>query len=179
MFCEFCGSELENGAKFCSECGAKVPEAAPAVAAAAVASAIPEPQVQPEVQKPYEPAASYSQPQQYNAQPDSYSQPRQYAAQPSSDQGSGVAMRSMIFGIASLAVYVITFIPGISYLTPVAGIVFAILALIGSAKATKLGATGGKVKAARITGIIGIIVGAIAMIVDIIVIFVNIVEYMF
>lgn len=166
MFCEFCGSELENGAKFCSECGAKVPEAAPAVAAAAVASAIPEPQVQPEVQKPYEPAASYS-------------QPRQYAAQPSSNQGSGVAMRSMIFGIASLAVYVITFIPGISYLTPVAGIVFAILALIGSAKATKLGATGGKVKAARITGIIGIIVGAIAMIVDLIVIFVNIVEYMF
>lgn len=55
MMCQYCGAPLEEGTSFCTQCGAPIPEAAPAPAPAPV----PQPEKQPEItkrKKPLHPA---------------------------------------------------------------------------------------------------------------------------
>lgn len=58
MFCENCGTQLKDGAKFCPNCGAKVEGAAPAQSAPSSAYVPPTPEPQPTpYQTPHQMAA--------------------------------------------------------------------------------------------------------------------------
>jgi len=77
MFCENCGKNLPDGAKFCNGCGAKTEAVQPAYAAAAEpapARPAPPPPVyaQPQAQTAYAPGQTYAQqPPAYSGQPGS------------------------------------------------------------------------------------------------------------
>ena len=71
MFCENCGKNLPDGAKFCNGCGAKTEPVQPAYPAAAE-SAPARPVPPPPAQTAYAPQQTYTpQPPAYSVQPDS------------------------------------------------------------------------------------------------------------
>lgn len=69
MFCEKCGTKLEEGSLFCEKCGARVQAAAPEVEGTPAAEAAPAPQpvpmynqqAAPQYQQPYQQAPMYNQ----------------------------------------------------------------------------------------------------------------------
>ncbi len=77
MFCENCGKNLPDGAKFCNGCGAKTEAVQPAYAAAAEPAPArpvspPPAYVQPPAQAAYAPQQTYAPPSPaYSGQPDS------------------------------------------------------------------------------------------------------------
>ena len=72
MFCENCGKNLPDGAKFCNGCGAKTEAVQPAYAAAAEPAPAPPAYTPPPAQTAYAPQQTYApQPPAYSGQPGS------------------------------------------------------------------------------------------------------------
>lgn len=163
MFCEQCGSHIQDGEAFCTNCGAHAPaaQAAPAPAPA------PGPVVQPIIQTPAQPVEPvYQQPvyqQSLPVQP-IYQQPvyQQPAYQAvvitpfERPKPNGFATAGMVLGIVTCALYwtsVFNMIPGIM------AIVFSIAGI------TKKDCGGkGKCIAGFITAGVGMLLGIIALI---------------
>lgn len=98
MFCQNCGSQIPDGAKFCESCGAPAPEAAAEVVQEVTETVeTPVEEVAQEVQSYTEPATDSYQQTYDNT---SYTQP-DYYAQPTGGK-KGFAIASMICGIVSL-----------------------------------------------------------------------------
>ncbi|MBR4915425.1 MAG: hypothetical protein IKZ42_09120 [Clostridiales bacterium] len=165
MFCEQCGSFLQDGESFCTNCGAPAP-AAKAAPAPAPAPA-PGPVVQPIVQTPAQPVqpvyqqTSYqqSQPVQPIYQQPVYQQPAYQAVVITPferPKPNGFATAGMVLGIVTCALYwtsVFNMIPGIM------AIVFSIAGI------TKKDCGGkGKCIAGFITAGVGMLLGIIALI---------------
>ncbi len=140
MYCESCGSQINDGQAFCSNCGAPVkaapaanaasaPAAAPVMAAPAAA---PQPVYQqPAPQPVYQPVAQpvYQQPV-YSAQPavvvqqPVYAQP---AAQPAAPRGNGPATAGLTFGILTV---VFCWSSYFTYVFGLLGLIFSIIGLV-------------------------------------------------
>jgi len=149
MNCKNCGTPLEDGQKFCMNCGTKVEPAAvePAVVEpvapepAAVEPAVVEPAVvepaavEPEAPKPVmeqAPEVKYEAPKQETPVAAPY-QPQQNPvyAQPVADKSAskGFAITSMVCGIVA-CVCCCSIVPGAAYILPIVAIVFGILTLV-------------------------------------------------
>ena len=156
MYCEQCGSLIENGEAFCSNCGA------PAPASKAASEPAPGPVVQPIMQadiRPIKPV--YEQPQPvYQPQPaqplypqPAYQQPAyQSVVTPFETKKSNVfAVLGLIFGIITAVfswLILFNMVPGI------AGIVLSVIGLTQKNAGKKGMATAG-----LITSIAGILIG--------------------
>ena len=180
MFCEQCGSFIQDGEVFCTNCGAKATPADIAVQPAPAPA--PGPVVQPIIQTPAQPVQTdYQQPQpvqpvyqqpvyqqpvyQQPAYPQPilpvYQQPA-YMTQPvvitpfEKKSGNSMATVGMIFGIITVATYWLTILnlgPGII------AIIFSILGL------TKKNASGkGRAIAGLITAGVGILLGILVLV---------------
>lgn len=170
MFCEQCGSFIQDGEVFCTNCGAKATPADIAVQPAPAPA--PGPVVQPIIQTPAQPVQPvyqqpvYQQPtyqQPANTQPIQpvYQQPA-YIAQPvvitpfEKKSGNSMATVGMIFGIITVATYWLT----ILNLGP--GIIAIIFSIIGL---TKKNASGkGRAIAGLITAGVGIALGILVLV---------------
>ena len=121
MFCENCGSRLQDGERFCSNCGSPVKAAAQQPAAPQPAPqpvAPPQPVVPPEYQQPRRPAAPQYQAPQYQApqQPAPQYQPApqnyapQFGAQPEQKPKKKKRTGILVAGIALVlvAAFVVT-----------------------------------------------------------------------
>ena len=153
MYCEQCGSLIENGEAFCSNCGAP----APASKAASEPAPAPGPVVQPIMQADIQPIKpAYEQPQPvYQPQPAQplYPQPAyQSVITPFETKKSNVfAVLGLIFGIITAVfswLILFNMIPGI------AGIVLSVIGLTQKNAGKKGMATAG-----LITSIAGILIG--------------------
>lgn len=156
MYCEQCGSLIENGEAFCSNCGA------PAPASKAASEPAPEPVVQPIMQADIQPIKpAYEQPQPvYQPQPaqplypqPAYQQPAyQSVVTPFETKKSNVfAVLGLIFGIITAVfswLILFNMVPGI------AGIVLSVIGLTQKNAGKKGMATAG-----LITSIAGILIG--------------------
>lgn len=165
MFCENCGSLIQEGEAFCSNCGAKVssqaaqptPAPAPAPAPAQV-QAIPVQPVhnvyQPPYQNPYQQTPGqpvyaqpiyqqpiYQQPAYQNAEFTSISRPR----------SNPIAIVGMIFGIISI------FFSWTMIFNGIPGLVAIICSIVGLTR--KNSSAKGCAIAGLITGILGILLG--------------------
>lgn len=154
MICKNCGAQLEEGASFCTVCGAKVE---------AEVQAQPQPQPQPQFQAQPQP--------QYQAQPQ-YQQPRPQVNIPAA--GAPNATPALVFGIIgiSLACFAACFcaVPFLNFIFAIIGVIFSGIAL-GKAKAyyAQGGVPSGKVKTGKILGTIGLICSIILIVVGVIV----------
>lgn len=161
MYCEKCGSQIENGLNFCPECGAPVakvnsaasvaPAAAAAVTETVASTAVPTETVAPSYTEPT-PAAqtSYQQPantayQQPNYQQPSYQQPTyqqaSYQANYSTPMSEGEAGRSpaksaLILGIIGLVLDFTTYFS-------IVGLILGIIGLVKASASKKAGFKGG------------------------------------
>ena len=158
MYCEQCGSLIENGEAFCSNCGAP----APASKAASEPAPAPGPVVQPIMQADIQPIKpAYEQPQPvYQPQPaqplypqPAYQQPAyQSVITPFEPQKNNVfAVLGLIFGIITAVfswLILFNMVPGI------AGIVLSVIGLTQKNAGKKGMATAG-----LITSIAGITIG--------------------
>lgn len=156
MYCEQCGSLIENGEAFCSNCGA------PAPASKAASEPAPGPVVQPIMQADIQPIKPvYEQPQPvYQPQPaqplypqPAYQQPAyQSVVTPFETKKSNVfAVLGLIFGIITAVfswLILFNMVPGI------AGIVLSVIGLTQKNAGKKGMATAG-----LITSIAGILIG--------------------
>lgn len=164
MYCEQCGSFIQDGEAFCSNCGAPAPAAKPAAAPGPepapgpVVQPIIQTQAQP-VQPVYQQAAQPVQPvYQQAAQPvqpiyqtPAYQQPGVVITPFERPQKNTVATVGMVFGIVTCALYWTT----IFNIIP--GTVGIICSCIGLAKKNATGK--GKSIAGLITSIVGILLG--------------------
>lgn len=169
MYCEQCGSFIENGESFCSNCGAPAPASASAPASAPAPAPGPEPApgpvVQPIVQSPAQPVEPvYPQPVQPVYQSPLYQQPVQpIYQQPAYMQGgvvvtpfdrpqkNTIATIGMIFGIVTISLFwlmIFNFVPGV---------VGTVLSCIGLAKKNAEGK--GRAIAGLVTSVLGILLG--------------------
>ena len=152
MYCDKCGSFLEEGVKFCPNCGAQV--AAPAVVKEAVVAEEP---AQPVYEQPEAPV--YEQPEAPVYEQPVYQQPETPAyQQPVVQADPAVEAQStpiLIFGIIGIALAVI---PYINFL----GIIFSAIA---KSKVKKYLADGGvltgKAKVGNILATVGLILGIV------------------
>ena len=162
MFCEQCGSLLQNGETFCTNCGAPVSAANAAPSPAPGPAPAPGPVVQPIIQtqaQPVQPVYQQSQPVQPIYQQPVYQQPAYQAVVITPfdrPKPNGFATAGMVLGIVTCALYwtsVFNMIPGIM------AIIFSIVGI------TKKDCGGrGKCIAGFITAGIGMALGIIALI---------------
>ena len=162
MFCEQCGSLIQDGEAFCTNCGARVP----AAQAAPTPAPAPGPSVQPIIQTQAQPVQPAYQPvyQQPQAVQPIYPQPgfQQPAYQAvvitpfERPKPNGFATAGMVLGIVTCVTYwtsVINMIPGIM------AIIFSIIGI------NKKDCGGrGKCIAGFITAGIGMLLGIVALI---------------
>lgn len=163
MYCEQCGSFIQDGESFCSNCGAPAPAAKPAPAPGPEPA--PGPVVQPIVQSPAQPVEPlYQQPAAQPVYQSPLYQPVQpIYQQPAYMQGGVVvtpfdrpkknicATVGMIFGIITISMFwlmIFNFIPGV---------VGTILSCIGLAQKNSDGK--GKAIAGLITSVLGVLLG--------------------
>ena len=148
MFCESCGSQINDGQAFCSNCGAPA-KAAPAAnpAAAPAAAATPVMAAQPVASQPVAPQPAYQQPvyqqpvtqpvyqpvaqpvlQQpvYAAQPTVVVQQPVYA-KPAAPRGNGPATAGLTFGILTLVFFWSSYF---TYVFGLLGLIFSIIGLV-------------------------------------------------
>ena len=133
MFCESCGSSVPDGQAFCSNCGARVTQAAPQ---AAPAQPVYQPVAQP-VQPVYQPIA------QPAVQPVMVQQPK----------SSGMAIAGLIMGIFTL---VFCWVPVVGFILGILGLIFSI---VGITK--KNGGAKGAAIAGLVMTILGAIISVI------------------
>ncbi|MBR2522842.1 MAG: zinc ribbon domain-containing protein [Clostridiales bacterium] len=98
--CQFCGSEIEDGAKFCSNCGATAPVAAePAAVPAPVVAepVVPQPEPQPIAQPAPQP--QYQQPQPVYSAPASNNNYSTFTEQP---KNNGCCVAGFVVSLVSL-----------------------------------------------------------------------------
>ncbi len=136
MYCSSCGSLINEGQSFCSNCGAPAPKPA----AQPVAQPQPQPvvqaaQPQPAVQA-QQPAAQPQPVVQMQAQPvpapqpvAQVAQPKPYAASGHPKQSNGTAITAFILGIVTLSFAWVIFANAFSVFTGLAGIILAIISL--------------------------------------------------
>ena len=166
MYCEQCGSFIQDGEAFCTNCGAAAPAAQPAPAPAPGPEPAPGPVVQPIIQaqpaQPVQPVAQPVQPVYQQAQPvqpiyqtPAYQQQGVIITPFEGPKKNTVATVGMIFGIITAALYWTT----IFNIIP--GTVGIICSCIGLAKKN----IGGKGKsiAGLITSIVGILLGILVL----------------
>ena len=147
MYCESCGSFINDGEAFCSNCGSPAPKnsapAAPAPAPAPAPQAMvqpimqpaPQPMAQPEYQQPYQQpqyqtpqyqAPTYQQPVQ-TVQPiyqPVYQQPVIITPIDNRTRINGAATAGLIFGIINLCT---SWIPLLNTLPAILGLIFSIV----------------------------------------------------
>ncbi len=141
MFCQNCGSQIEDGTKFCENCGA------PVEAASAPAEEVPVAEAEPVVEQPAEysaPETDYS--QSYDAT--DYTQ----ADYPPTGGKKGFAIASMICGIVALLCCCSGF--G-DFALAIAAIVLGIITLVKGFDGRGMALTG------LITGAVGLILALI------------------
>ena len=154
MNCTNCGAEIGEGKAFCECCGSPVQVAA---------AAQPVQQAQPQYQQPVQQAQpQYQQPQyqQPVQQQPQYQQPMQQQAQPQAgnNAAASTARLAMIFGCVSMGCWLLLgWIPYIKIAFYVAGIVFAILALMKTSQARSMGSASIFDRLGKIFGIVGLI----------------------
>ena len=153
MNCTNCGAEIGEGKAFCECCGSPVQVAA---------AAQPVQQAQPQYQQPVQQAQpQYQQPQyqQPVQQQPQYQQPVQQAQpQAGNNAAASTARLAMIFGCVSMGCWLLLgWIPYIKIAFYVAGIVFAILALMKTSQARSMGSASIFDRLGKIFGIVGLI----------------------
>ena len=153
MFCQNCGSQMEDGAKFCENCGAPV-EAAAAAADAGDFTAETVENVTGTAEVVEEPAYTYEQPvpQQTNTYNNANSYANYAQAAPVEGGKKGFAIASMICGIVSL---VCCCMGWTAFALGAAAVALGIVAMVKAFSGRGMALTG------IITGAIGIILGLI------------------
>ncbi len=148
MICPTCGAQLNDGLKFCTQCGTPLQVAeAPVVETPVVETPVYEAPVQ---ETPvYEAAPVYEAP--------TYESAPAYEAPAATDPGAGLGKTSKILGIIGIVTSCCGF-------GSILAIVALILGIIGGKKSKGAGFENASAKTGLILGIVGIAIGAIVYI---------------
>ncbi len=139
-FCTSCGSQMEDNANFCPDCGAKEEQAT-----------VNQPESNPQPR--------YNQQPGYSKQP-TYNQQSTYNQQPTYNQQLSENFEKKLGGVLALSIVAILF----SFLFGIISLVFYFQAK----KAVNEQEYAKAVKISRITGIIGIVIGTLVFIINIV-----------
>lgn len=156
MNCEKCGTPIEEGGAFCSNCGAPVPAAEPVAEPVAEVAAEPVAEVtaEPVAEVVAEPVAEVV------AEPVAEQPIETVEAVPTNDPGKGLGIAALVLGICSLFFGIIcncTCLGLGSIVSVITAIVGLILGILANKKSAAVGIKNKKAKVGIILSIVGIV----------------------